>query len=206
MTGTSRVRTWKVPMRKRLSSKIGFFRSARGFVLVEVLMVVALLGLMATVATLGFSALWGNLRFKRQADQLVQMFQMAQTAAGQSDRRYAVVLDFTEQSFTLREFKSLDLQTMDPDEAIIQTGYFSEALTLDYVLYDDLEDTRNAEDVTEARFLVGKSGWQYGGKVVLLDDDGLPWTIVIHRFAKPVELIQGEADIYLPQDSTNVPF
>jgi hypothetical protein len=87
---------------------------------------------------LSFSAMWGNLRFKRQADQLVNTFQMAYNAAAQTDRRYAVILDLIEQSFTLREFKSLDLETMDPDEAIIQTGTFSEALTIDYVLYDGL--------------------------------------------------------------------
>jgi hypothetical protein len=150
--------------------------------------------------------MWGNLRFKRQAEELVRVFQMAYNAAAENDRRYAVVLDFTEQSFVLREFKSLDLETMDPDEAIIQTTYFSEALTLDYVLYDDLDDTRDYENMTQARFLAGHSGWQNGGKVVLLDEDGMPWTILIHRFAKPVELFKGDVDIDLPQDAEDVPF
>ena len=135
---------------------------------------------------------------------------MAYNAAAQSDRRYAVILDFAEQGFVLREFKTLDLETMDPDEAIIETGYFSEALTIDHVVYDDLEDTRDFEDVTEARFLAGKSGWQYGGIVVLFDDDGMPWTLAIHRFAKPVELLKGEWDLdslgMSPQYKEDVPF
>ena len=126
-------------------------------------------------------------------------------AAAENDRRYAVVLDFTEQSFVLRECKSLDLETMDTDEAIIQTTYFSEALTLDYVLYDDLDDTRDYENMTQARFLAGHSGWQNGGKVVLLDEDGMPWTILIHRFAKPVELFKGDGDIGLPQAAEDGP-
>ncbi len=181
-------------------------RLPKGFVLVEMLMVVGLIGLMTAVAVISFSAMWGNLKFKSQAEELVNVFQLAQDAAGTTDRRYAVILDFSEQAFVLREFKSLDLQTMADEDAIIQTKYFSDALTLDYVQYDDLEDTRAAENVTEARFLAGRSGWQYGGKVGLLDADGRPWTIVIHRFARPPELFEGEAEIYLPQYKENVPF
>ena len=190
----------------RKTSINGRRKSGGGFVLIEMLMVVGLIGLMAVVAMVSFRAMWGNLRFKRQAEELVGVFQMAYNAAAENDRRYAVVLDFTEQSFVLREFKSLDLETMDPDEAIIQTTYFSEALTLDYVLYDDLDDTRDYENMTQARFLAGHSGWQNGGKVVLLDEDGMPWTILIHRFAKPVELFKGDVDIDLPQDAEDVPF
>ena len=195
----TQVQRWKLNI--NASRKTG-----DGFVLIEMLMVVGLIGLMAVVATVSFSAMWGNLRFKRQAKELVGVFQMAYNAAAQSDRRYAVILDFTEQAFILREFKSLDLETMDPDEAIIQTTYFSEALTLDYVLYDDLDDTRDYENTTQARFLAGHSGWQNGGKVVLLDEDGSAWTIVIHRFARPVELFKGEVDIDPPMDATDVPF
>ncbi|OQY04282.1 MAG: hypothetical protein B6I25_07180 [Planctomycetales bacterium 4572_13] len=181
-------------------------KTGSGFVLIEMLMVVGLIGLMAAMAALSFGAMWGNLRFKRQAEELVNVFQMAYNAAAQSNRRYAVVLDFEEQKFVLRQFKSLDLETMDPDEAIIQTGYFSEAITIDYVVYDDLEDTRDFENASEARFLAGHSGWQYGGKVILRDEDGMPWTIVIHRFAKPVELFKGEVDIDPPMDAKDVPF
>ena len=182
----------------------------RGFTLIEILTVIGLIALMVGGTMLSFNAMWGNLRFKRQADELVNVFQMAYNAAAQSDRRYAVVLDFTEQSFVLRQFMSLDLETMHPDDAIIQTGYFSEAMTMDYVVYDDSEDTRDFENATEARFLAGHSGWQYGGLVVLLDEDGTPWTLVIHRFAKPVELFKGEWDLeslgMLPQDAIDVPF
>jgi type II secretory pathway pseudopilin PulG len=181
-------------------------KAHKAFVLVEMLMVIGLIALMAGAVMISFGAMWGNLRFKRQAERLVTAFQMAQNAAAESNRRYAVVLDFTEQAFILREFETLDLEMPDPQEAIIQTTYFDKSLTLDYVLYDDLEDTRDAENVTEARFLAGKSGWQYGGKVVLLDGDGKPWTIVVHRFAKPVELFEGDVEIYLPQYRENVPF
>ena len=185
-------------------------RLLRGFVLIEMLMVVGLIGLMTAVAVISFSAMWGNLKFKSQAEELVNVFQMAQDAATTTDRRYAVILDFSEQAFVLREFKSLDLQTMADEDAIIQTKYFSDALTLAYVQYDDLEDTREEENVTEVRFLAGKSGWQFGGIIVLLDADGDAWTIVIHRFGKPAELIKGQLDLdslgMRPKYKENVPF
>jgi len=98
--------------------------------LIELLLVVALIGMMTGIAIVSFGALWGNLRFKRQADELVHVFQMAQNAAAQSDRRYAVILDFINQEYTLREFQSLDLGTMDPEKAILQTGTFSHGLQL----------------------------------------------------------------------------
>ena len=182
----------------------------RGFTLIEILTVIGLIALMVGGTMLSFSAMWGNLRFKRQAEELVNTFQMAYNAAAQSDRRYAVILDLTEQAFILREFKSLDLETMHPDDAIIQTGYFSEALRMEYVLYDDGDDTRDYESTAGIRFLAGHSGWKYGGIVVLSDADGMPWTIVIHRFARPVELFEGEWDLdslgMLPQDATDVSF
>lgn len=191
-------------------SSIVHRQSPKAFVLVEMLLVVGLIGLMTGVAMLSFSGLWGNLRFKRQAEGLVRLFQLAQNASAETDRRYAVVLDFTEQSYCLRQFKTTDLLTMPDEEAIIDKGYFSNAMTLDYVQYDDLEDTREKDQegvsVTEARFLAGKSGWQFGGKVVLVDEHGNPWSILIHRFAKPVELLEGDADMYLPQSPEQVPF
>lgn len=190
-----------------MNKRCGF---TAGYVLIEMLVVVGLVALMTGIAMLSFGAMWGNLRFKQQAEDLVNVFQMAYNAAAQSDRRYAVVLDFTEQGYVLREFKSLDLQTMDPEKAVLQTGYFSKELTIDYVTYDDEEDTRDAENVTEARFLAGKSGWQFGGLVILRDDEGRAWTIVIHRFARPVELLEGEWDLdslgMLPQDKQDVRF
>ena len=186
--------------------KYKIYHCAKGLTLIEILVVIGLIALMVGGTMISYSAVWGNLKFKSQAQELVNVFRMAQQAAATSDRRYAVVLDFTDQSYTFREFKSVDLLTMDSQEAIIQTKYFSEALTIDYVLYDDLDDTRDAENVTEARFLAGKSGWRYGGKIVILDGDGRPWTIVIHRLGKPAELFEGDVGILLPQDKESVPF
>ena len=138
-----------------------------GLVLIELLMVVALLGLMTGIAMLGFGAMWGDTHFKSRAEQLVNTFQMAYEAALQSDRRYAVILDQLNNVYILRQFETLDLQTLPDDEAIITVGRFDEDFQFDYVLYDDLEDTRErGESFTEARFYAGRAGWQFGGKGV----------------------------------------
>ena len=186
--------------------------TCRGFVLIEMLMVVGLIGLMAIVATVSFSALWGNLRFKRQAEELVNVFQMAYNAAAESDRRYEVILYQYEQAFIFREFtgyKMLEDALNEEDPTIIEKRFFNEksmslySVQFDYYTQEELN--LGLEGQNNYRFLAGKSGWQAGGRIVLLDEDGLPWTIVIHRFAKPVELFKGEVDIDLPQDATDVP-
>ncbi len=178
----------------------------RGYVLLEVLIVVGLMAFLLSLGVLGYSGLWGGRQFRHQAQELVNLFQMAREAAAQSDRRYAVVLDFVERKYVLRQFAALDLQTIPEDEAVIHTGYFTDRFQLDYVLYDDLEDTREKENVTEARFYAGRSGWQYGGKVVVRDEDGNPWSIVISRMVSPVRLVEGDVPILLPQKSDAMRF
>ena len=178
-----------------------------GLVLVEILMVVGVISLMTGIAMLAFGAVWGNARFKSRAAELVNTFQMAYEAAIQSDRRYAVVIDQFNNQYVLRQFESLDFSVLPDEEAIIATGYFDDAFQFDYVLYDDLEDTRNrGEGLTEARFYAGHAGWQYGGKVVLRDSEGRPWSIVIHRLGKPVQLFEGDVELLIPQTRDKVPF
>lgn len=216
MMQTSTAPIWTAPV-KRLRSinpaSFGFMHQDRalrltkgigGFVLVEMLMVVGLIALMASVAMISFGSMWGNLRFKRQADELVNIFQMAQNAAGQSDRRYEILIDLSEQACILREFIGFeDITGFLEEDSIIQRKDFSEALTLDYVFFDDVRPSEDnlaiaPEDEgvkTVVRFLAGKSGWQFGGIIVLLDRDGNPWTLVIRRFAAGPELLEGEWDL-----------
>ncbi len=170
-------------------------------------MVVAMVALLTGIAMLSFGAIWGNTRFKSRAEDLVSVFQMAYEAAQQSERRYAVILDSENDRYVLRQFEALDFSGIPDDEAIITTGRFDDDFQFDYVLYDDLEDTRESgQGFTEARFYAGRAGWQFGGKVVLRDADGDAWSILIHRLGKPVQLVEGDADMLLPQNKENVVF
>jgi hypothetical protein len=175
----------------------------------ELLMVVAIIGLIAGISAIAFGAMWGNQKFERPVHKLVNTFQMAQTAAAESGRRYEVVIDLDVHGYLLREFdeyRNLEFAMNEDDPAIIKRVFFNEEVTLEYVLYDDGEDSRDIEGPKVAPFRVGKAGWQNGAKIVLLDKDGWPWTIVIHRFAKPPELFEGDVDILLPQKATQIPF
>lgn len=192
------------------------------FTLVEMLLVVGLVGLMAGVGMLSFSSLWGNLRFKRQANDLVQLFQMAQEAASSGNRRYEIALnrDSNVQAYLLREYTE-ELLVYDRDIfENAQHGYYDDSMIemrpfetdsifLDRVEFDyyteaDLEN--DPGDVNVYHFIAGRAGWQCGGKIVLLDADGNPWTILVHRFAKPVELVEGDVDLLVPLSPEQVPF
>lgn len=181
----------------------------RGLVLVEMLVVLGIMAMLVSIAMLGFGAVSGRSYFHRKAQTLAETFQSAWIAAQQSDRRYAVVLSFTENMWVLRQFTQLDFEGIPEDESIIKTGTFDDRFQLDYVLYDDGDDTRTpreGERVTSAIFRAGHGGWQFGGKIVLRDEDGNPWSIVIYRIGKPAELVQGDATILIPVESQYIPF
>lgn len=210
MTGIS-----TVPMRTKDSSRHVGLRCWGGFTLLETLLVVGLIGLMAGTAFFGYSAMWGNFRFKREVQSLVDVLQMAQDAAAQSDRRYEVVLDRELQGYIFREFIGFtsledEMPLEDPEVEAIQKTFFSQAVFLDSIDYDYL--TQQEEEEIRAgrdrffRFVTGRPGWQAGGKIVLLDEHDRPWTIVVHRFAKPVELVEGDEPLWLPLEEKDVPF
>ena len=179
----------------------------RAMVLAEMIMVVGLIGLMAGIAMIGFGAMWGNSRFKSRAEDLANAFQMAYEAAVQSDRRYAVILDQYNSRYILRQFETLDFSVLPDEDAIILVGSFDDDFQFDYVLYDDFENTQDrGEDFREARFYAGRAGWQYGGIVVLRDRAGNPWSIVIHRLGRPVQVVEGYAEMLAPQTGDKVPF
>jgi hypothetical protein len=77
------------------------------------------------------------------------------------------------------------------EDEIIATGEFSEKFQVQYVLFDDGDSTNSKT----AFFDVGKSGWQFGGKISLLDESGNEYTIVVNRLNRMVELYEGDYEI-----------
>jgi len=177
----------------------------RALVLVEMLVVLVIIGLMTALATINFSAAFTKAKFKSEVNNFINVLKMAQNAAAESDKRYVVILNFDEQSYTLRQFDSLSLDLIPDEEAIITTGYFSDECYLDWVLFDDFEYAVE-ESAYEARFYAGHSGWQYGGKIVLLDVDGNPYSVVVNRLRRVITLQPGDVEILEPQYYEDVPF
>ena len=71
-----------------------------------------------------------------------------------------------------------------------------------YVEFDDGEYTSD----TRAKFWVGHAGWHYGGKIVLLDEDEVPYSVVVNRLNRIVGLTEGDVELLVPRPKDEVPF
>jgi len=173
-----------------------------GFVLFELIIVIFIVAMSVGIAVLSFSGLAGRSRFEVEARQLASILRMAVTAAAESDRKYEVIIDIGQQSYTLREITSPDLSQV-LEEEIIETRELGENCRLLYVQFDDMERSDEGTDDT-AMFRAGQAGWQYGGKIVLLDSAGNEYSIVVNRLTRTIELEQGDVEFLVPRE--NVPF
>ena len=128
---------------------------------------------------------------------------MAATGAAETGRRYEIVIDFTQNSYLLRQITTglVAVEDIQEDE-IIQTGQFSDRFQLSYVMFDDGTWTNNSP----ALFRVGKSGWQYGGKIVVTDEDGKEYSIVINRLSRMINLVEGDIDLLVPRPADEMGF
>jgi hypothetical protein len=152
--------------------------------------------------------LFGGSTFRAQVQDFVSALRMAATAAAESDRRYEVIIDLTEQSYLLREITSPDL-TQVLEEEIIVDNYFSENCFVDYVLFDDVDYSLEGQSYTNdgtAKFRAGRNGWQYGGKIVFLDNDDREYSVVINRLNRMVKVEEGDIEILKPKGRDDVPF
>ena len=187
----------------RLSSLCRDKGCRSGFTLTELIIVILILGLFIVMAQTNLFRMLRKGTFKAQASELVTTLQMAASAAAESDRRYEVIIDLTEQSYTLREITSTDL-TQVLEEEIIIDNYLNEKCQIVYVLFDDLIETD--EDHQMSFFRAGHAGWQNGGKIVLLDEDEQPYTIVVNRLNRIVTLKEGDIELLMPKTENELPF
>jgi Tfp pilus assembly protein FimT len=173
------------------------------FTLTELIVVVLLVSLFVLLAQIHLSELLGKNTFKAQAQELVSTMQMAASAAAESNKRYEVIIDLIDQSYTLRQITSPDLSQLLEEEIIVQNA-FSNNCYISYVLFDDLTETD--EDHQIAKFRAGHAGWQNGGKIVLLDKDEQPYSVVVNRANRIVALKEGDVGLLMPKRQDEVPF
>jgi type II secretory pathway pseudopilin PulG len=175
----------------------------RGAVLAEVIMVVFIISLFTAMAMINLSGALAKDSFKSRADKLVRLFQMAATSAAETGKRYEIIIDFTQYTYTLREITTGLVAVEDIlEEEIIETGEFTDRFQPAYVLFDD-GDWTNSEP---ALFRVGKFGWQNGGKISLLDESGNEYTLIINRLSRMIELYEGDVEIVAPRTSEEMGF
>ena len=176
----------------------------RGFTMTELLVVVSIVALFVLMAQINLFGLLRKNTFRAQTQELVSTMQMAVSAAAETGRRYEVIIDITEQSYELKQLTGSEIYVDRPDETpgeMIVQNNLTENCRLVYVWFDDGIDTN-----TKAWFRVGPSGWQNGGKIVLLDEKDQPYTIVVNRINRIVTLEEGELELLEPKRKDDLPF
>ncbi len=176
----------------------------RGFTLTELIVVVLLVSLFVLLAMMNLSGLLTRSTFRAQAHEFVSAMQSAVSAAAESDRRYGVIINIAEQSYTLREITSPELYGTPEEEEIILTNELGDKCRISYVQFDDWTGTD--EDIFRVHFVAGHSGWQYGGKIVLLDEDERPYSVVVNRISRIVTLEDGDVELLAPKTKDEVLF
>ncbi|NIA17019.1 MAG: hypothetical protein GWO86_01595 [Planctomycetes bacterium] len=175
----------------------------KAFVLSEVVVVVFIVAMFATLAMFNLGGMIYNNSFKNQSYDFIEVLKMAVTAAAETGKRYEIILDFAEQTYTLREITTGLVAAEDIlEEEIILTGEFDDDFQLSYVMFDDGEATNDAP----ALFRAGKAGWQYGGKIVVSDSHGREYSIVINRLSRMIELRYGDVGILMPRSPDEMAF
>ncbi len=172
-----------------------------GFTFTELVVVIVIISLFVMLAQLNLFGLLRRSKFKAQVQDFVSTLRMAATAAAESDRRYEVIIDITEQSFLLREITSPDLAEV-LEEEIITSSYFSENCRVVYVEFDDSDFTNEGK----AKFRAGRAGWQYGGKIVLADEKEQYYTVVVNRLNRMVVLQQGDIELLKWKAREDIPW
>jgi Tfp pilus assembly protein FimT len=177
------------------------FRTAA--VLAEVIMVLFIIAMFTMLAMMNLSGALSKNSFRSRAHDFANFFQMAATGAAETGRRYEIVIDFTQNSYLLRQITTglVAVEDIQEDE-IIQTGQFSDRFQLSYVMFDDGTWTNNSP----ALFRVGKSGWQYGGKIVVTDEDGKEYSIVINRLSRMINIVEGDTELLEPRAADEMGF
>ncbi|MCK4753394.1 MAG: prepilin-type N-terminal cleavage/methylation domain-containing protein [Planctomycetes bacterium] len=171
----------------------------RGFTLTELLVVVMMISLFVLMAVVNLYGLLERNTFRAQAHEFVSTMQMAVAAAAESDRKYEVIIDITGQNYILRQITSTKLSVVLEEEIIVQNDY-SENCRVAYVEFDDGEFTNESR----AKFRASRSGWQYGGKIVLLDSHDKAYSVVVNRINRMVTLEEGEVALLTPKREDEV--
>jgi prepilin-type N-terminal cleavage/methylation domain-containing protein len=175
-----------------------------GFTMAELLVVVAIISLFVALAQIHLFGLLRKNTFRAQTQELVSTLQMAASAAAETGRRYEIIIDITEQSYGLKHITGSEIYVDNPDETpgeIIVQNYLTDNCRLVYVWFDDGIDTN-----AKAWFRVGPSGWQNGGKIVLLDEKERPYSIVVNRINRIVVLEEGDLELLEPKPKNELPF
>ncbi len=185
----------------------------KALVLTELIIVIFIIGIMAAIATMNFPSMVTRRQFEKQANEFVDIIRKAVTASAEGGKRYAIILDLDEQTYALKEITQLYENVIhDEQTPTMVTGFFTMKCQLDYVIFDDGFDSREpmesgTEYLSGVSFYTGKSGLDKGGIIVLLDSDFNPYSIILNRLSRTVEILPGDDyEIAKPIPKNELPF
>ncbi len=174
------------------------------FTLVELLVIMSLISLLVVIAQVNLFDVLRRNTFKAQVQEFVSLMQMAASRAAESGRRYEMIISLVDQTYLLRELTGSDLTARVQEEQIITQGVFRDNCKVAYVEFDDGTYANSNEEQT--KFRAGHAGWQYGGKVVFLDESEHPYAVIVNRVTPIVQLIEGDPPLMKPKAKEEVPF
>jgi len=193
-------------------SNSGQRRQSRGhkaFTLIEAMVAMAIVALLVTITVFNLTEPMRRSAFSAQAETFAATMQQAASAARETGRRYEVIIDIIEQQYILRRISSDNLADV-LEEEIICVENFSDNCSIDYVEFDDPDEEIAAVDVDtetlQAKFRAGPAGWQYGGKIVLLDASGRPYSVIVSTLNNIVTLKEGDVEILKSKRADELPF
>jgi len=198
------IRTYTAPM---LTKRFCLFRLCRcnlsrsGFTLTESMVALLIASLILAMATINLSGVYMRSSFKAKVYDMVSTLQMAADSAAKTGKRYEVIIDLDLQGYLLREITTPELSQVLEDEIIVEE-YLSENCWIDYVIFDDGDYTSDGQ----AKFRAGSPGWQYGGKIVLLDNHNQAYSIVVNRLNRTIELKEGDVTFLAPKRIDEISF
>lgn len=184
-------------------------RSGKGFTLIEAMVALAIASLLVVLGAWSLAGPLQRNTFRARAQNLVSTMQKAAIAAHQTGQRYEVIIDLVEQQYTLRQITSDNLAYV-LEEEIITIEDFSENCQVDYVEFDDPdEEIATVDEDTEtlqAKFRAGPAGWQYGGKIVLIDRQDRLYSVIVSTLSRIVTLEEGDVEILKSKRQNELPF
>lgn len=174
----------------------------KALTLVELLVVMTFISLLVAMAQVNLFGVLRRNTFKSQVQDFISTMQMAISNAAESGHRYEMIIDMAEQSYLLRELTTSDLVSEPLVEQTITQGAFRGNCRVAYVEFDD--GTYTNED--KAKFRAGHAGWQYGGKIVFLDESEQPYAVIVNRVTPIIQLLEGDPPLMTPKAKEEVPF
>lgn len=175
--------------------------NCRAVTMIELVVAITVISVFVVLAQINFFGLLRRSTFEGQVQELVLTMQKAASTAAETGKRYEVVIDLAEQGYVFRCITGSEL-SQDMEGQTIVENEFSDSCWISYVQFDDLTSVND----TRAWFWVGPSGWQYGGKIVLLDENSKPYSIVVNRLNRIVTLEEGDVQLLTPKSEEEIPF